>query len=885
MKLSTMLRWALAAMAVLLFAAAHAATSGEAFGAPGAAAMHGPAQKSFLGTALSPASQVYFTGYRGIVSEVYYPVLDTTESVDLQFLVGDSAGTFVDEEKLQPYTAVQTDPRTMSWQITTGNGARNWQIVKTVYADPTRNALIERVTFQALNGTHVNDYNLYLLFKPHLDNAGSGNTATTATSGNGQVMLVANRNTRYSALAASLPWKVQSGTTMVSNGFVAQSDGWTDLLGGAPPDKKMDWTYSSATNGNIAQMGWLDLGSGSGSGTAMSISFNVVLSFDSASASNAMQTATATLSDDLDGLRMQYDSAWHDYASGLSTQDNTADDEYYLAAMTLKTMQDKSDGAMIAGIGTPWGETQGDGNIGGYHLVWSRDLFKFANALITAGDTKTPATVVQYLFDTLQQKTDCGTAEYDADGCAQGFSRVGRFPQNSWVSGWPYWQGTQMDEQAMPILLAWRLGPSVYNALWPKIALTADYILRTGPWTYQDRWEEASGYSPSTIAAEVAGLVAAARIAAANGDNARAGSYLAAADYWQQNVTRWTYTNTGFYGSGKYYVRINPASMNNSGSSGSSGSGPQIYEPTSYPDSGQSFLVKNGGGPQDERAVVDGGFLELVRMGVKRANDPTIVGTLAAYDAVLAVNVKDSNQAWFRYNFDGYGEHNDGSNFDGSGVGRAWPIFTAERGMYSIASSGAGSSGTAYLNAVRSYATPEGFIPEQIWTNTVTLPGNWQVVTPAGFTAGSPTKSMAPLNWAMGEYISLLASIHAGRIVDIPSIVCARYSNCVIAPASGQAGVTISVKAATQPGQYMYVTGSTDALGNWNTDLGLPVDPANYPVWSNTVNLPASSSVQYKYYRKNADASVTWENVPGGGNRTLNVPASGGTALNDTVGW
>jgi glucoamylase len=881
MKLAIMLRWPIAVMAataVLLLGAAHAATTGEAFGTPGAPAMHGPAQKSFLGTALSPASQVYFTGYRGIVSEVYYPVLDTTESVDLQFLVGDTAGTFVDEEKLQPYKAVQTDPHTMSWNVTTGNGAHNWRIVKTLYADPSRNALIERVTFQALNGTHVNDYNVYLLFKPHLDNAGSDNTATTATAANNRVMLVANHNTRYSALAASLPWKVQSGTTMVSNGFVAQSDGWTDLFGGASPDKRMDWTYSSATNGNIAQMGWLDFGNSS----ATSISFNVVLSFDSTSASNAMQTATATLGDDFDGLRTQYDSAWHTYASGLSTQGNTADDEYFLAAMTLKTMQDKSNGAMIAGIGTPWGETQGDGNIGGYHLVWSRDLFKFANALITAGDTNTPATVVHYLFDTLQQKTDCGTAEYNADGCAQGFSRVGRFPQNSWVSGWPYWQGTQMDEQAMPILLAWRLGPGVYNALWPKILLTADYILRTGPWTYQDRWEEDSGYSPSTIAAEVAGLVAAARIAVDNGDNARAGSYLAAADYWQQNVTRWTYTNTGFYGSGKYYVRINPASKSQSGSSGISS---QIYEPTSYPDSGQSFLVKNGGGIQDERAVVDGGFLELVRMGVKRANDPTIVGTLAAYDAVLRMNVTGSNPAWFRYNFDGYGEHNDGSNFDGTGVGRAWPIFTAERGMYSIASSGVGSSGTSYLNAIRTYATPEGFIPEQIWTNTLTLPGNWQVVTPPGFTAGVPTKSMAPLNWAMGEYISLLASIHAGRVVDIPSVVCARYSNCVIAPVSGQAGVTISVRAATQPGQYMYVTGSTAALGNWSTDLGLPVDPANYPVWSNTVNLPSGSSVQYKYYRKNADGSVTWENLPGGGNRTLNVPASGGTALNDMVGW
>ncbi|WP_087655518.1 glycoside hydrolase family 15 protein [Caballeronia terrestris] len=870
-----MLRWGFAVLAASVFGAVYAQTTGEAFGSPGATALHGPARKSFLGTALTSASQVYFTGYRGIVSEVYYPVLDTTESVDLQFLVGDAGSASVDEEKLQSYKAAQTDSRTMSWQVTTGNSAHNWAIDKTVYSDPRRHSLIERVTFHALNGTRLSDHNLYLLFKPHLDNSGSGNTAWTATAANGWTMLVGHRNARYSALAVSLPWKVQGGTMMVSNGFVAQSDGWTDLLGSAVPDRKMDWTYSSATGGNVAQMGWLDTGDANSS----SISFNVVLSFDSASANGAMQTASGTLGDDLDSLRSQYDTAWHTYTAGLSTQGGSADDEYYLAAMTLKTMQDKSNGAMIAGIGTPWGETQGEGNIGGYHLVWSRDLFKFANALITAGDTATPATVVHYLFDTQQQKTDCGKAEYDADGCSQGFSRTGRFPQNSWVSGWPYWQGTQMDEQAMPILLAWRLGPGVYNALWPQIRLTADYILGTGPWTYQDRWEENAGYSPSTIAAEVAGLVAAARIAGENGDVARAGKYLSAADYWQQNVTRWTFTSNGFYGSGRYYVRINPASM------GRSGSGPRVFEPASYPDSGQNYLVKNGGGTRDERAVVDGGFLELVRMGVKRADDPTIVSTLAVYDAVLATTIKDANQAWFRYNFDGYGEHNDGSNFDGTGVGRAWPIFTAERGMYSIARSGTGSSGAPYLEAIRTYATPEGFIPEQIWTKTTTLPDNWQVVTPTGVTVGAPTGSMAPLNWAMGEYISLLASIRAGRVVDIPVIVCARYANCLVPPSSGETGVTFGVNATTQPGQYVYVTGDAAALGDWNTDLGLPLDPAGYPVWNNALNLAAATSVQYKYYRKNSDGSVTWENVAGGGNRMVHVPASGGAAVNDVVSW
>lgn len=876
MKPRTVLHMAAASCAALLFGIANATTSGEAFGSPGATAVHGPAQKSFLGTAVgSTASSVYFTGYRGVLSEVYYPVLDTTESVDLQFLVGDTAKTFVDEEKAQPYTAAQTDSRTMSWQVGTGNNAHNWQITKVVYADPTRNSLIERVTFQALNGTTVGNYNLYLLFKPHLDNAGSNNTALTQTASNGRVMLVGNHNTRYSALATSLPWKVQNGVTMVSNGFVGQSDGWTDLLGGSSSDKTMDWTYSSATNGNIAQMGWLDFGGNS----ATSVSFNVVLSFDSTSAANAMATANATLGDNLDSLRTQYDNAWHTYAGGLSTQGGAADNEYYLAAMTLKTMQDKSNGAMIAGIGTPWGESQTDSNSGGYHLVWPRDLFKFANALITAGDTSTATTVVNYLFNTLQQKSNCGTAEYNASGCPQGYSRVGRFPQNAWVSGVQYWQGTQMDEQAMPILLAWRLGPSVYNAQWANIRSTADYILATGPWTYQERWEENSGYSPSTIAAEVAGLVAASQIAQANGDATRAGNYLAAADNWQQNVAPWTYTNTGSYGNGHYYVRINPSNMSGTGT------GPQVYNPVSGPDSGQTFTVKNGGGTQDARAVVDGGFLELVRLGVKRANDPTITNTLSAYDSVVKQNVSGQNPAWFRYNFDGYGEHNDGSPFDGTGVGRLWPIFTAERGMYTIASTGVGSNGTSYLNALKTYTTPEGFIPEQIWPNTTTLPGGWQVTTPSGYRVGSPTKSMAPLNWAMGEYISLLASIQAGKIVDIPSIVCARYSNCVVPPASGQVGASVNVTANTQPGQYMYVTGNTAALGNWNTNLGLPVDPSSYPVWKNSVNLPASTTVQYKYYRKNADGSVTWENYAGGGNRSVSTPASGSVALSDTVAW
>ncbi|WP_434633659.1 glycoside hydrolase family 15 protein [Chromobacterium sp. CV08] len=854
---------------------APAAQAAEAFGSPGDAPVRSPAAKSFVGTAVNGPSRVYFTGYRGIVSEVYYPVLDTPESVDLQFLVGDAGQTFVDEEKRQAYSAGQSDKRTMSWVASTGNDGHNWRISKRIFADPDRDALVQRVTFTALNGRKLGDFKLYVLFKPYLDNAGGGNSAQTVATAGGYA-LAAGRNNRASALMASRPWKTVNGQAMLSNGFVGKSDGWTDLVGSG--DKTMNWTYDSASNGNVAQMGWLDLGDPA----ASSVSFDVVLGFGK-SQGDAIAAASASLGSDLSAAQRRYDDGWHAYAAGLSTQGGLADDRYYLAAMTLKTMQDKSNGAMIAGIGTPWGETQGDANQGGYHLVWPRDLFKFANALTTAGDTATATTVVNYLFNTLQQTGDCGAAEYNAPGCAAGYSRVGRFPQNAWISGWPYWQGTQMDEQAMPILLAWRLGPSVSNPLWPKIKLTADYIVATGPWSYQERWEENAGYSPSTIAAEIAGLVAAADIARANGDDASAGRYLSAADYWQQNVSAWTYTTSGGFGNGSYYIRINPAARAGAGTDRAS------FNPAAGPDTPQTLTVKNGGGSHDARRVVDGGFLELVRMGVKRADDATISNTISVFDSVLGQYLALPGapalpaNAWFRYNFDGYGEHNDGGDFDGSGVGRLWPIFTAERGMYEIARQGTGSAGQPYFATLKLLATPEGMLPEQVWSNSATLPDGWAVTTPAGYRPGAPTKSMAPLNWAMGEYISLLASINAGRVVDIPQVVCARYNNCRAAPKAGEVAVGINAGAVTQWGQQLYITGDARQLGAWNTDLGIPLDAAAYPSWRNGVNLPAGQKIAYKYYRKNADGSVVWENLAG--NRSLQTPAGGSINLNDQVNW
>lgn len=842
------------------FAFVNTAHAAAAPGGPGASSTWAPAKKSFLGTSTTNGSRVYFSGYRSIVTEVFYPTLDKAQSVDLQFLVGDTAKTFVDEEKIQAsYSATQPNNRSMRWSTSVSNSGHNWQITKNIFTDPARNALVQRVTFTALNGKNVSNFNLYLLHNPSMNNSGASDTGKVLASG-GRTLLVASESNRASAIAVSRPWKVVGGQTMASVGFVGVNDGWTDLLGGAS-DKTMSWNYDSATNGNVAQMGWVDF---AGS-TATSISFDVVLGFGTTE-TEAMNTANATLGSNLGTMQTTYDSGWQTYTNGLSTQGGTADNQYYLAAMALKSIQDKSNGAMIAGMGTPWGETANDtSNQGGYHLVWSRDLFKFANALVTAGDTASATSTVQYMFNVQQQAN-------------------GRFPQNSWIDGTPYWNATQMDQQAMPIVLAHRLGAAVYNPLWPKIKLTADYIVANGPWTQQERWEENSGYSPSTIAAEIAGLVAASKIAQANADTTRAANYMKVADYWQQNLQSWTYTNTGIFGTGKYYIRLNPA-----GKTGS-GSGLSYYNPTFGPDSANNVSIGNGGGSHDQRKIMDGGFLELVRMGVKSPTDASIANTISVYDSTIKQTIAGKGDAWFRYNFDGYGEANDGANYSGTGGrGRLWPIFTAERGMFEIAKTGLGSNGTSYLNAVKAFSTPEGFVPEQVWNNTALITpgadGGWQTTTPAGYTPGTPTKSIAPLSWAMGEYINLLASIKAGKVVDIPQDTCMRYYACNVAAGAGQVQAAVNVNASTVPGQWVYVTGNTAALGNWNTDLGVPVDPTTYPTWKNRVNLPASSAIQYKYYRKNSDGSVTWENIAGGGNRNLNTPASGGVTLNDTVAW
>lgn len=816
----------LVAMIISVLSPGFAYASGTAPGGPGLTSTWTPSNNTILGTAANTTSDIWFTGYNGIIGEVFYPTDDTANTTDLQFLIGDSGHTWVDEEKVATTSSAQLyNSHSLAWTVTNTAKSGKYKITKVIYTDPTRNSLIQQVTFTTLSGT-LSDYSLYALYNPTMHNAGSNNTSTTQVY-NGTTMLVTTDSSgNYaSALAASIPY--QSG--MTSSGFVGVNDGWTDLKATSNcgsstcPDYTMNYTYNAADNGNTAQTGEFDLSNGGtvNTQTATSITFNMVLSFGQTSGSissttSAEQTLAGTLGDTSDMLGT-YVSQWNSFDNSLKTPpavgstqaiQQARQQEYYLAANVLKASQDKQTGAFVAGLGTPWGDSNNDGD-NGYHMVWERDMYEFSSALIVAGDTADPARAVHWAFNT-QQESD------------------GHFPQNSYVNGTPNWTGIQMDEQAFPIMLAWKLGITDSSDYTNHIKPAAEYIVAHGPVTGQERWEEMGGYSPSTIAAEIAGLVCAADIARINGDTASETTFDNTADAWQQAVTSWTYTTTGPLGNGHYFERI---------------------DSDGNPNDGNTITISNGGGTYDERSIVDTSFLELVRQGVMPANSSYITSSLAVVDSTIEETI-NGNSYWFRYNHDGYGETSSGANYSGVGVGRLWPLLSGERGIYTIA---AGGSGDAALTAMMAAANSSGFIPEQIWDTS----------PPSGYTPGTPTKSMNPLNWSMGEFITLLVSESTHTIADVPSIVYDRY--VANAPAS-------AVTSSPNPpvvGQQATITydgslaASASAItmhwgyNNWNSITDTTMSKQSNGTWQTTITVPSGATQLNMAF---VNQSGTWDN-------------------------
>src|SRR5215216_1198182 len=663
-------------LVIALTGLAEAASSSlSAPGAPGDPAVWTPADKDGFGTSTTTDSKVWYTLNNGELTEVYYPDLGTPSVRDLQFIVSDGQ-TFAEREAEATNQQVQlVDARALEYRQVNTDKDGKYRITKTYVTDPARSTVLVDVTFESLDG---NPYQLYAFYDPSLSNDGMDDTAS---SQNGQ--LLASDGKVAGALVAAPQFD------QTSSGYKGKSDGWVDLQ----RNYKMDWTFGSASKpGNVVQTARTAL-------TGLSGSQHITLSLGlGGSTSAALSAAQSSLTSGFPTVASGYETGWHNYLASLEPAPASVGSSgglehttYDVSAMTLAAHEDKTyRGAYIASPTMPWVWGTGLENpSGAYHLVWSRDLYQIATALIAAGDTAGANRAVDYLFGT-QQKPD------------------GSFPQNSTVDGTPHWGNLQLDEVALPIVLAWQLGRNDATLYRDHIKKAADFLINfpNAPFSPQERWENQSGFSPGTIASEIAGLVCAADIARTNGDETSAALYEKTADDWQKRVQGWTATTNGSYSSRPYYLRLTKDGR---------------------PNSGTTYNIGDSGPTVDQRKVVDPSYLELVRLGVKPANDPVILNTVSVVDQQLASGEASGRYFWHRFNFDGYGEKKDGSPWDigfpanptevwsnNVTIGRNWPIFGGERGEYDLLA-GDASAARSRLGAMADAANDGHLIAEQVW--------------------------------------------------------------------------------------------------------------------------------------------------------------------------
>ncbi|HEY3860607.1 MAG TPA: glycoside hydrolase family 15 protein [Verrucomicrobiae bacterium] len=681
--------------------------SEEAFGWPGMEPRWTSSAKDGFGTAYHTSCRVWFTLSHGIVNEIYYPSVDQPNTRDFQFLITDGE-TFCHEEKSDLEHQIEYPEKAcLFYRVINTERQGRYRLVKQICADPHRSALLVHTRLEILDKSLAGKLKLYALLAPHLERGGAGNSGRCAEI-SASALLHAWRGHCHLVMGCT------SHFTRRSAGFAGASDGWQDLR-----NFKMDWEFRSAENGNIALTGEIDPRRGHEFVVAIALG----QSYQSAAAK-----LLQSLANPFEKHRDHYLRQWRRTAVDPSHEfdEDTADGgrTYRLSRCILLAHEDKVfEGAMVASMSIPWGETKGDNDLGGYHLVWTRDLVQSATALLATGQIGTPQRALIWLA--VIQRAD------------------GSFPQNSWINGQMYWPGLQLDEVAAPILLAWRLrragvGLGHCEAC-PVINRAAAYLMLHGPVTSQERWEENAGYSPSTLAAVIAGLAAAADFAENPADQEFLLTY---ADWLAAHVEEWTVTTQGDLVEGfpNHYIRINPAD-------------PDAPDPHADPNTA-TIQIANGGGSHPARRIVGGDFLQLVRFGIRAPDHPVVLSSLAVIDRVLRRELPQG-PCWRRYNHDGYGQKADGGAFDGAGVGRSWPILAGERGHYELA---AGRDPMPSIRAIENFANAGHMISEQLWDDPDLPDGRMKL--------GQPTGAAMPLCWSHAEYVSLVRSRHDGVCFD-----------------------------------------------------------------------------------------------------------------------
>lgn len=698
----------------------HISEEGVAFGAPGIAPRWTSSAKEGLGTAYHTSCRLWFTLSHGIVNEIYYPNVDQPNTRDFQLLITDG-DSFCHEEKRDLEHRIEYPERDCSfYRLTNSDRSGRYRLTKHVLADPHRSVLLVHTKLDLFDQSLRGKLKTYALLAPHLGRHGAGNSGYCAETG-GNRLLHAKRQGLHLVMGCS------TGFSRRSAGFVGASDGWQDLM----ENFQMDWEFTTAEEGNIALTAEINL--------PESDEFTIAIALGG-SYQSTVAKLLQSLATPFNAHRDSYVRQWqrtvinpkYDFA------DHTSDggSMYRLSRCILLAHEDKTfQGALIAAMSIPWGETKDDNDLGGYHLVWTRDLVQSATALLATGQTATPLRALIWL-----------AAIQNADG---------KFPQNSWINGKAYWSAVQLDEIAAPILLAWRLqceGVS-FGLFDPTIMIfrAASYLIKEGPVTAQDRWEENAGYSPSTLATVIAGLVCASEFAEQGDETSTADFILDYADWLSAHVEEWTVTTRGELVEGFpcHYLRVNPVD-------------PHAPDPHADPNSSM-LQVANGGGLHPARNIVGGDFLHLVRLGIRAANDPLVLDSIQVIDRVLKRDLPQG-PCWRRYNYDGYGQKEDGGAFDGTGVGRCWPILTGERGHYELA---AGNDPKPFILTMENFANEGGMISEQLW-DADDLPGR-------NARCGFPTGAAMPLCWSHAEYVSLVRSAHDGACFDRVEPAFQRY--------------------------------------------------------------------------------------------------------------
>ena len=778
---------------------------------PGAESYYDLARKDCVGTARNTTSKVWYTVADGVLSDVYEPTIDNTNVETLQYIVTDGS-TFTDVQTRDMTYTVAADPSGMACTVTATSASHGYRLVTTYIADPARDTVLMNTRIEATPGsnTAISRLHLYARLDAHVNGDGGGgsqnaggNTGVIDASTGSPVPVVYSTNTttqaanRSYAVPTYMALRASSPSAAASVGYAGTaSDGLTQL-----DATHTLTTYTSAPDGHITATE--DITPRRGDEVTLALGFG-------RTQAQAVTTAGASLARPFGLTERSYLAGWAGYDltlhrppssyQGLSSaQASVLRNRYYLSANVIKSSEDKTyPGAIVASLASPWGQAVAAGNavngkpvyFGSYREVFARDLYEAFTGLLTDGDLSTARAATLFLFNHQQLPN-------------------GQFPRNSLVNGAaaPDTGGNQLDETAYPILMAWQSGLGSDTTLWQQhIRPAADYLVAMGPSFGVERWEEQSGYSPSTIAAEIAGLTAAAAIAAEHGDGARAQLYQATADDFQRNIKAWDVTTTG-PDAPRYFIRLSK---------------------TGDPNAAISYSLGNGGPTVDQRSVIDGGFQELVRLGELPVSDPDIQASLGVLDKQISVSTP-SGTGYYRYgtsaaagSADGYGDCYQPSQTSctvegepwpttDTGTGHLWPVLSGERAESDIAT-GNRTGASALLEAMAQFSSGVGLVPEQAWEDP-DLPaspyGSDPTTASIGFTDGQAAGSASPLTWAQAQELRLILDIGAGRTLESPSVTTQRY---VTHPPPGALTVTL-----TAPVSGTAVTTATTAVTGTTT--------------------------------------------------------------------